>query len=111
MAQLTPLSLLLLIVVALFALGMITFLGGILILAFRTSNKDVKTLAAQTTRLAQKGIAEDVAGLVGNASALLEATNQMVKTTTGVGIFLSLLGIALMAAACYIALQILESNP
>lgn len=110
MGSLNTLSLLLLIVVALFSLGMITFLGGVLILAFKSSNRDVKTLALQTTRLAQKGIAEDVAGLVGNASTLLEAANQMVRTTAGVGIFLSLLGILLMGSACWLALQILRTG-
>ena len=110
MAIFNPLSLMLIIVVALFFLGMATFIGGVIILAFRTSNSDIKSLAAQTTRLAQKGIAEEVAGLVGNASALLEATNQMVRTTTGVGIFLAMLGLLLMGASCWLALQILQAS-
>jgi len=109
-STLTPLSLILIIVIALFFLGVVTFIGGILILAFRTNNKDIKTLATQTTRLAQKGIAEDVAGLVGNASALLEATNEMVRTTKGVGIFLTILGILLMGAASWLVLQILKAG-
>jgi hypothetical protein len=110
MQMLTPLSLLLLIVIAIFALGVITFLAGVLILSFRTGNKDIKTLAVQTANLAQKGIAEDVAGLVGNATNLLEATNDLVRTSKGVGVFLSLLGILLMAAACWLAIQILRSG-
>lgn len=110
MQILDPLTLILGIVFAVFALGMLTFVGGILILAFRTNNNDVKTLVAQTTRLAEKGIAEDIAGLVGNASALLEATNQMVRTTTGVGIFLTLLGILLMGSASWIVLQLLKAG-
>jgi hypothetical protein len=109
-STITPLTLILIIVIALFLLGVVTFIGGILILAFRTNNKDIKTLATQTTRLAQKGIAEDVAGLVGNASALLEATNEMVRTTKGVGIFLTILGILLMAAASWLVLQILKAG-
>lgn len=108
--ELTPLSLLLLIIISLFILGGLTFLVGIVILAFRSSSKDVKTLAVQTSRLAQKGIAEDVAGLVGNASSLMEATNQLVRTTTGVGVFLTILGIVLMGAACWLALQILRAG-
>ena len=105
--MLDPLSLMLTIVIALFFLGMSTFIGGVLILAFKTSNKDIKNLAAQTTQLAQKGIAEEISGLVGNASNLLEATNQMVRTTAGIGVFMTLLGILLMAAACWLALKIL----
>jgi len=60
----------------------------------------------QTTKLAQKGITEDITGLVGNARTLIEALNDMVKTTAGVGVFLILLGIGLMGAAYALVLQI-----
>jgi len=56
--------------------------------------------------LAQKGIAEDVAGLVGNASSLLSATNELVRTSAGIGVFLAVLGVVLMAAATWLVLQI-----
>jgi uncharacterized membrane protein len=92
----------------LFLLGMIAFIVGILILALRTAGADVKTLATQTTRLAQKGLAEDVAGLVGNASSLLDSLNQLVRTTRGVGMFLALLGMFLMGLACWFAVEIFQ---
>jgi len=90
---LTPTTVLLLMALSLFMLGIVTFIVGILILALRTSNQDVQTLATQTTRLAQKGLAEDVAGLVGNASTLINAMNQLVRTATGVGFFLTVMGL------------------
>jgi len=89
-------------------LGMFAFIAGVLILALRTASTDIKTLAVQTTRLAQKGLAEDISGLVGNASTLLDSMNQMVRTTRGVGILLALLGMCLMGLACYFALQIFK---
>ena len=92
----------------LFLLGMVSFIVGILILAFRTAGPEVKNLATQTARLAQKGLAEDVAGLVGNASNLLEALNQLLRTTRGVGMFLMLLGMLLMGLACWFAVQIFQ---
>jgi hypothetical protein len=92
----------------LFLLGMFAFIAGVLILALRTASTDIKTLAVQTTRLAQKGIAEDISGLVGNASNLLDSMNQMVRTARGVGILLALLGMCLMGLACYFALQIFK---
>jgi hypothetical protein len=92
----------------LFLLGMVAFIVGILILAFRTASPEVKNLATQTARLAQKGLAEDVAGLVGNASNLLEALNQLLRTTRGVGMFLMLLGMFLMGLACWFAVQIFQ---
>ena len=52
-------------------------------------SRDVSALSAHTAKLAHKGIAEDMAGLVGNASALMTALSQMVRTAAGVGIFLT----------------------
>ena len=106
MFDLNPLSLILIIAFSLFVMGMLTFISGVLILTFRTNNTDVNSLANRTAQLAQKGIAEDVAGLIGNASTLLDATNQMVRTTAGVGVFLTILGIILMGAATWLALKI-----
>jgi hypothetical protein len=109
--MLTPFNLAFFIIAMLFLLGMITFTAGVLILAFRASSTDVKTLAAQTARLAQKGLAEEVAGLVGNASDLVDAMNQLVRTTRGVGIFLTAMGMFMMGVACWLAIQIYEIKP
>ena len=97
---------LLLMAVVGFVLGLLTFITGILILLFRPSNQDVKTLIAQTATLAQKGIAEDIAGLVGHTSSLLESLNQLVRTTSGVGVLLIVLGLLIMVGSSYLALQL-----
>ncbi len=94
------------IVVALFALGSISLASGIFILFKKVMGEELKVIANQTAKLAQKGLAEEVAGLVGNASALLNALNQLIKTTTGVGVFLTLIGFILMVVAYYLAMQI-----
>lgn len=96
----------LLMVLGLFLLGAITLLVGIILLITRSAGKEVRTLATQTAKLAQKGIAEDVAGLVGNASNLLSATNELVRTSAGIGVFLAVLGVVLMATATWLVLQI-----
>ena len=96
----------LLMVVGLFLLGAITLLVGIILLITRSAGKEVRTLATQTAKLARKGIAEDVAGLVGNASNLLSATNELVRTSAGIGVFLAVLGFLLMGAAIWLVLQI-----
>lgn len=90
---------LMLMAVSLLVLGVISLAAGVLILTFRVGGKDIHTLASQTARMAQKGLADDIAGLVGNASALLEALNQLVRTTSGVGVFLILVGFMLFASA------------
>jgi len=83
----------------LFVLGLITFVTGMIILITRSFGKDIRILTQQTAKLTQKGFTEDIAGLVGNASALLSATSELVKTAAGVGVFLTVIGLILMATA------------
>ena len=96
----------LLMVIGLFLLGAITLLIGILLLVTRSAGKEVRALTTQTAQLVKKGIAEDVAGLVGNASNLLSATNDLVRTSAGIGVFLAILGFLLMTAATWLVLKI-----
>jgi hypothetical protein len=88
-----------------FFLGVITAVIGIGILITRATGREIRSMALQTTRLAQKGLADSVAGLVGNASGLLDAINELVRTTAGVGVFLTLTGLVLMVLASWIVLQ------
>jgi hypothetical protein len=91
---------------ALFFLGFITFGMGLFLLGVRAFSKDMQTMTKQTTLLAQKGIAEDVSGLVGNASMLVSALQGLVRTTAGIGIFLTMMGAALMTASYFLLRQI-----
>ena len=61
---------------------------GVFILIRKLTGKELQTIADQTTKLAQKGISDDISGLVGNASSLIEALNNMVKTATGIAILI-----------------------
>lgn len=87
-----------------YLLGFITIILGIAILVHGVWGRDLRTLASQTTRLAQKGLAEEVSGLVGNASALLTTINEMVRTSTGIGLYLTLVGIILIGIAFYVTI-------
>jgi hypothetical protein len=100
-------NLLIAMVVALFLLGLTTTITGVIILITRATGRDIRTLAIQSTQLAQKGLAEEVVGLVGNASAILDSVNQLVRTAAGVGVFLTITGLVLIVASCWLALQIL----
>lgn len=97
---------LLIMAATMFFLGMATLTMGMFVLVTRTMNRDLKNISAQAAKMVQKGIAEEMAGLVGNASALLDGVSQLVKTAAGVGIFLSALGLGMMAAAYWIVLQV-----
>ncbi len=105
-SALNTIEILKIIVVALFALGAISLASGIFILFKKVMGDEMKVIATQTAKLAQKGLAEEVAGLVGNASALLGALKALIKTTTGVGVFLTLIGFILMVVSYYLAMQI-----
>jgi hypothetical protein len=87
------------IITSLFLLGTVTLVTGIVILLTRTMGKDLRAITRQTSQLAQKGLIDDLSGLVGNASALLTATSQMVKTTAGIGILLIFLGLIQIGTA------------
>jgi hypothetical protein len=92
--------------VGLFLLGCVTFATGVIILVTRSLSRDVNTIANQTTQLVQKGLAEDVAGLVGNASALLNTTSEMVRTAAGIGVFFTILGLVMMGISIGLVLYI-----
>ncbi|HEY9077258.1 MAG TPA: hypothetical protein VIO61_12055 [Anaerolineaceae bacterium] len=87
-------------------LGVASVGAGIVILVTKVAGKDVQIIANQTAKLAQKGLAEEISGLVGNASSLLEAMNQMVRTSTGIGVFLVVVGFLLLLTAFYMAKQV-----
>jgi len=95
------------IAVILFSVGLFALLAGMLVLLVRTRNKDLHTLAVQTTNLAKKGILDGVAGLVGNASSLMDATNQLVRTATGIGVFLIITGFILIGSSLLIIIKFL----
>ena len=91
---------------AIFLLGFVCVVFGAIVLITRGYSREVRTLAAHTARLGQKGMAQEVTGLVTSASELVASLNQLVKTANGVGVFLILLGIAMMGSGYWIILQI-----
>jgi len=90
----------------LFLMGLVSLGMGIFILTRQAIGNNVRTIAEQTAKLAQKGIAEDVAGLVGNASSLLNALNQMVRSTSGIGIILVGISFVLFSASYGLIFQL-----
>ncbi len=83
----------------LLVIGIIVLGIGVFTLVKKVLGKELNTIADQTVKIAQKGITDEISGLVGNARALIEVLNEMVKTATGIGIFLVILGGLLMAGA------------
>jgi hypothetical protein len=106
MFTITTHDLLLLIIFTLYGLGILCTLIGVSLLVWHANGKEIQSLATQTTQLVQKGIAEDVAGLVGNASSLLDALNQLIKNTRGIGVFMIMMGLVFFGLAALITLRI-----
>jgi hypothetical protein len=107
---LNPFNMLVVMTITLFFLGLGTFLIGVFMLALRHSDQELKTIVNQTAQLAQKGIAEDVAGLVGNASNLLDAMNQLIRTNAGIGVYVTIIGLIIIGVACWLGVQIFMSQ-
>jgi hypothetical protein len=89
-----------------FLLGFTTFGVGLYILISGSLGRDMRVIATQTTKLAQKGLAEEISGLVGNASSLLNALNGMVHTRAGIGVFLTIIGLFLMGSSFWLVFRI-----
>jgi hypothetical protein len=106
MSPLTVNDLLLIIAASLFVLGLGCVGGGAVVLVSRVMGEDFKLITTQTAQLAKKGLAENITGLVGNASALFDSLNDLIKTSAGIGVFLILVGFVLVSSAYYLLMQI-----
>ena len=83
-------------------MGIITFIVGIIILAFKVKSDEFNSITEQSAKLMEKGIVEDVSEMMGNTTSLLETINQMVKTKAGIGVFLVLITFVLFGVAYYL---------
>jgi hypothetical protein len=93
-------------VTVLFFMGLFVMVISIFILTRQAVGREVQTIAKQTAKLAEKGISDNIAGLVGNASALINALHDLSKSKAGIGVFLVFLGIALLATAYFISREL-----
>jgi hypothetical protein len=91
---------------AVFVLGCMCVLLGIFVLVTRGYSRDIRALANHTARLGQKGMAEEITGLVRSATELVGALSNLVKTASGAGMFLITLGMVMIASAYWVVTQI-----
>lgn len=88
-------------------LGVVAFVVGLFTLAFKISTSEFSEISAHSAKLMNKGLTEDVSGLVGNASELLASITQMTKTKAGVGMFLIIISFVLFVVSYYLVSRIL----
>lgn len=91
--------------IGMFLLGGLTFVTGVATLASGAWGRELRNITTQTTRIAQKGLAEEISGLVGNAATLLNTINEMIRTATGIGVFLTISGALLMGLTIWFILR------
>lgn len=80
----------------LFLIGLITFATGVAVLIIRSIGQDTRSISKSIAQITNKGIADDLSGLVGNASMLMDATTNLIQTTKGIGVFLVISGSVFM---------------
>jgi len=90
----------------LFLIGLITFATGVAILVIRSIGKDTRAVSKSIMHITEKGIADDLSGLVDNASSLMAATSNLIQTTKGIGVFLIVSGSTFMVLGIVLTLYI-----
>ena len=80
----------------LFLIGLITLATGVAVLIIRSIGQDTRSISKSIAQITKKGIADDISGLIGNASALMTATTNLIQTTKGIGVFLVISGSVFM---------------
>lgn len=106
MAMMTLNDVLLTMTVCVFVVGIISIGAGVFILVTRVLGDDLKSISQQTAQLAEKGLAEEVSGLVGNAASLVSSLNELIRTTSGIGLFILITGTIMIISSFYLILQI-----
>jgi hypothetical protein len=90
----------------LFLIGLITFATGVAILVIRSIGKETRAVSKSLLHITEKGIADDLSGLVDNASSLMAATSNLIQTTKGIGVFLIISGSVFMILGIVLTLYI-----
>ncbi|MDW8325658.1 MAG: hypothetical protein RMK99_03745 [Anaerolineales bacterium] len=82
-----------------FTLGVIALSAGLTLLIIGPYRKEAKIIAGQSARISQKALTENITGVVQSATALVEAINNLIRTSSGNAIVLIVVGAILQAAA------------
>jgi hypothetical protein len=94
---------------SLFLFGL-TFIGaGFWRLLSIGLNAQAKTLAAQTVRIGQKALSDDITRVTQATQQLLDSVNNLLRTSAGVGAFLIFIGLLMMVGS-YVVVFVLQSS-
>jgi hypothetical protein len=83
-----------------FVTGLIAIGAGMLMLIVGPYRKEAKIIAAQSARISQKALTDNISAVVASATTLVQAVNDLIRTSSGNAIVLIIVG-ALFEAAAY----------
>jgi hypothetical protein len=82
-----------------FPAGLLAMVTGLVMLVAHPYRDEAKILAAQSARLGQKGVGDNIAVAAQSATALIDAVNNLIRTSSGNALIIILVGAVLEVAA------------
>ncbi len=87
-----------------FPAGLLAIVTGLVMLVAHPYREEAKILAAQSARLGQKGVGDNIAVAAQSATALIDAVNNLIRTSSGNALVVIAVG-ALFEVAAYLLLM------
>jgi hypothetical protein len=103
---LTPETLRMTMGLAFFPLGLFSVIAGLIILVAGPYRQEAKVLAQQSARIGQKGLTGDITLVTQSATALVDAVNSLIRTSSGNAVVLVIVGAILEAAAYWLLIKV-----
>ncbi len=102
---LTPETLRMTMGLAFFPLGLFSVIAGLIILVAGPYRQEAKVLAQQSARIGQKGLTGDITLVTQSATALVDAVNSLIRTSSGNAVVLVIVGAILEASAYWLLIK------
>jgi hypothetical protein len=90
---------------AFFALGMLACFSGMTLLIVNPYRKEAAALAAHSARLGQKALTDNIATVAQSATSLIDAINNLIRTSSGNAIVLIAVGAGFELAAYWLLVK------
>ena len=98
----TPANLRLVMGLAFFPLGLAAIIAGLVILVAGPYRQEAKILAEQSAKIGQKGLTGDISLVTQSATALVDAVNNLIRTSSGNAIVMIVVGVLCELAAYWL---------
>jgi hypothetical protein len=82
-----------------FPAGLLAIITGLVMLVAHPYRDEAKMLASQSARLGQKGVGDNIATATQSATALIDAVNNLIRTSSGNALVIIAVGILFEVAA------------